>query len=282
MNRTVGAAPLALVVTLVPALVFGALGCSGDEQIAPAPGAGGGDATSSATSTASSSASGSTGSGPILRTVFERNPFGSQVDNLLADGDFELSFGFAGQQGWTSFGSGGQETLVAETGGLCRSGLRCARVAPGAVMFARGTTAPNQADMQATLWAKPVTTPDCVGVTAYAILCDSFAQNEKLIRSETPDAEGWCSYTVVVRGGPVATCIYVENDSGQEMIFDDASLVALPPDSAAHRVARPIPEPASAATRARMDRVRDQIRDTLPLGAPRRLPPGAQPLETGP
>lgn len=250
---------------------FGA-GCTGDERVAPV-GAGGGDATSSANSTSvvSSSASGSSGSGPVLRTVFQRNPFGAQVGNLLADGDFELSFGFAGQQGWTSFGNQGQERLIAETGGLCRSGLRCARVAPGLVMFARGTTAPDGADMQATLWAKPATTPDCTGISAYAILCDSFAQNEKLIRSETPDADGWCTYSVLVKGGPVATCLYVENQSDQEMIFDDASLVALPPDAPSRRIAVPI-EPAPPETRARMDRVRDLIRNTLPLGASRPLP----------
>ncbi len=259
--------------------------CGGDERVSPVGGGGGGDATSSASSTSAATASGSTaeattstGGGPILRTVLERNPFGAQVGNLLADGDFELSFGFPGQQGWVAFSSSGaQGVLVAETGGLCRSGLRCARVAPGGLLFARGTSAAGQADMRVTLWARPATTPDCSGVFAQVISCDSFTTKGNLIRSVAPDQDGWCSYGLDIVGATIATCLYVENNTEQDMIFDDGSLVALPPDAAPRPAPKPVVE-VPAATRARMDRVRQRLRDTLPIGPPPVLPPGATPL----
>ena len=66
------------------------------------------------------------------RTVGHRSPFGDvfQADNLMVDGDFELT-GRNDQAPWIVFDELGQQTLNYETGGHCRSGVRCAIIAPG-------------------------------------------------------------------------------------------------------------------------------------------------------
>jgi len=253
--------------------------CSDEERVAPV-GEGGAGATSVAsgptTSSGGGSTSTSTGSGPVLRTVFERNPFGDQVGNLLADGDFELSFGRPGQQGWIGFAATGQIGLVAETGGLCRSGLRCARVGTGGGLFARGTSAADQQPMRAEIWAKPMSTPSCEGISASVISCDSFATKALLSGPPATDADGWCVLQADVPRSKVATCIYLENGSDQEMLLDDARLVVA--DDSTSPAPAPIVTSELAELRARKERLRKHLRDTLPLGPPPLLPPGTKPL----
>ncbi|MBL8741515.1 MAG: hypothetical protein JNK04_10490, partial [Myxococcales bacterium] len=71
--------------------------------------------------------------GPKVRDVYQRNPFGVPLENLLVDGDFELSITreSTGQYGWRRLHNGGLKPTPAETGGLCKSGLRCGRVDSG-------------------------------------------------------------------------------------------------------------------------------------------------------
>lgn len=269
---------------VVPVAVL-AVACGDEEKVSPVGGGGGdgGDATSASSSGSSTSgptsSSSSTGSGPVLRTLLERNPFGEQTDNLLVDGDFELSFGPPGQQGWVGFAANGEpQRLVAETGGLCRSGLRCARVVAGGVLLARGTAAPGGQDMVVELWAKPVATPSCVGVMAYALSCETFQQPISLAGVAVED-DGWCRLHANVGASKVGVCLYVENQSGQEILLDAALLTAVPPRSARSPVAAlAAPPPVSAPTRARMDAVRDRLRKTLPIGSPPELPRGARRL----
>ena len=101
--------------------------CS-EEKLAPAPV----DAT-----TSSSSSGGSAGTGgstvtppePRIRTVETRNPWGGALGNLFVDGDFEFSVvlqGSSPQAGWFAFSNNGQGYVRGETGGLCKSGMRCA------------------------------------------------------------------------------------------------------------------------------------------------------------
>lgn len=241
-------------------------GCSGDEQLAPVvdeSGSGGGAATASSSS--ASTATASAGAGTPVRDVFVRNPFGEQEGNLLSDGDFELSItSNPGQQGWNFFGFNGSDDLVAETGGLCRSGLRCGVFPRGGALLARATAAPDMAPMVGEIWVKPIDGSSCAGVTVYVLGCDDFA-----IRGQfgglAPQMEedGWCALRGAAAASATAVCMYLENN-GTGMLIDAASLRAGEPDAARRVSILPVP----AATRARMDAVRDHLR-TLPIGRPR-------------
>src|SRR5690606_37838607 len=105
------------------------------------------------TATTDPSEGGAPPEGPHVRDVVIRNPFGGPSDNLLADGDFELSIvpeGNSGQYGWIAFKqSGAEQPLLAETGGLCKSGLRCGRLPKRSIVFGRGTSAANEAPHRA-------------------------------------------------------------------------------------------------------------------------------------
>lgn len=267
-------------------LAFGAcLAACEDERLAPVAGEpsgeGGTAGTSASTSVSSTVASTtSSGAGTPFREVFLRNPFGEQEGNLLADGGFELSIvNSPGQHGWTSFGPA---EIEGETGGLCRGGLRCARAPRGAVLFARGTSAPAGARLYAEIWVKPEKPEEgasCEGIDLYVLSCESFTVRRKLSVPAAPDANGWCSVGGSVGGSVIATCMYVENVGNVGFLLDDASLRA---DVGVPRSIRPAAIPDDAAievspkTRASMDALRDHLRRTLPLGSPPALPPGVK------
>jgi hypothetical protein len=241
-------------------------GCSGDEQVAPVVDESGSGGGSSSSSSSTATATASTGAGTPVRDVFVRNPFGEQDGNLLSDGDFELSItSNPGQQGWNFFGYNGSDTLVAETGGLCRSGLRCGVFPKGGALLARATAAPDMAPMVGEIWVKPLDGSSCNGVTVYVVGCDDFAvrgQFGGLVPQMEDD--GWCALRGTAAASATAVCMYLENE-GTGMLIDAASLRAAEPDAARRVSILPVP----AATRARMDAVRDHLR-TLPISAPRR------------
>ncbi|MFO0613755.1 MAG: hypothetical protein U0414_14275 [Polyangiaceae bacterium] len=197
------------------ALIAIALAGCEDEALNPL---GGG----SSSGDASSSGSGSSSSGmeTPVREVFVRNPWGMPANNLLADGDFEFSSArFDGQYGWVLVDqtSGATLTLAAETGGLCKSGLRCGIATKGAILFGRGTSAPKLAPMRATMYAKPDPPDDgdleknCKAtLDAYAIDCDTFDILEHLASIGAPDPKGWCEYGVDVPGSSGPVCLYAD------------------------------------------------------------------------
>jgi hypothetical protein len=247
-----------LAIPLAAALLLAA--CGDEPVLAPVTGGEGGGSSSSSASAATSSASGSSsssGGGTPIREVFTRNPFGDQVGNLLADGDFELSIvSNPGQQGWNSFTNADQGLIVAETGGLCRSGLRCARMGRNAVYFARGTAAPEGAPMVAEVWVKPVDATSCSGITALALSCDSFEQRGAALQVPGAEPDGWCPIRFGVPGDETGICLYLENGGDGAMLVDQVSLRAT---ESTDRSARPLP-PLSAQTRQRIAMVREGLR----------------------
>ncbi len=67
------------------------------------------------------------------RIVEQRNPFGLlDPTNLMLDGDFEFT-GRQGQMPWLSFTD--ESVLNYETGGLCLSGVRCAKLERRGALF---------------------------------------------------------------------------------------------------------------------------------------------------
>ncbi len=261
-----GSSPRVVVLAAL-ACAVGLAACSGEEKLAPAPSEGGeGGAGAAGASTASAStAVASSGAGTPVREVFIANPFGDQVGNLLSDGDFELSItGNPGQQGWNFYGANGSNMLLAETGGLCRSGLRCGVLPRGGVLLARGTAAPDRAPMTGELWVKPLEDQSCTGVDVYVLSCEDFSVRGQLGGQVAIQPEdGWCPLRGAASASSIGVCLYIENTGGPVLV-DNASLRAAD-ESASKRVAIPT---VSAATRARMDAIRAHLR-TLPIGSER-------------
>lgn len=191
-----------------------ATGCT-DENVTPL---GGGSSSGDA-----SSSSGSTSSGmeSPIREVFVRNPWGgTPPNNLLVDGDFEFSITTGdGQYGWILIdeNSGATLPLDTETGGLCKSGLKCGLAPSGTILFGRGTAAADLAPMRATMFVHPTTPPEegadlvkyCkAAIDAYVISCDSFDIVSHLTAVGSPDDKGWCEYGIDVPGSLGSVCIY--------------------------------------------------------------------------
>jgi hypothetical protein len=160
------------------------------------------------------------------RTIEMRNPLGGPPGNLLVDGDFEFSIEFEGtgpQSGWISTAG----YLRGETGGLCRTGLRCGVLEDGAALFGKGTAA-NGTGMVAGFWAKPPSSADCNAIEVSLLNCNfngSFIDVPPL--NDAPGSGGWCEYKTRVAEHDTALCMYVESkvDSGETTLVDSATIV---------------------------------------------------------
>lgn len=153
---------------------------------------------------------GDAGLPPVRRTVEYRNPFGNLAPafNLAVDGDCELT-GTA-QGAWFTLGPAKPDgtfdvvTLQVRTGGLCRSGLRCAVVRPGTLVVTDlSLSNRNHAIIEAS--AKPPN-GDCAAVTVFVF--DQVLQKEHAMGlmsplRASPDDHGWCRYRTTV--GPMAS-----------------------------------------------------------------------------
>lgn len=198
--------------------------------------------------------------GPRVRTVEVRGWAGT-AGNLLVDGDFELSGVGDGQAGWIAVGPDGQVPFDVETGGLCKSGLRCAQMKRDLAFFARGTAAPAGKRHLATLWAKPPLGSDCTVVTVQLLTCDAFTFIGKLKRDDDlPDASGWCRYQADVAKQPRAVCMYVDNQLGSstDVVLLDAAVLA--PNDGTVALQGFASEPQTAAEAARVAAAADFIR----------------------
>jgi hypothetical protein len=206
--------------------------------------------------------------GPTKRTVETRNPFGGPAKNLFADGDFEFSTvaeGSTPQLGWLGFteNGSGEKHVPYETGGLCRTGLHCAVLEQGTLLFGRGTAAPGGQGHVVSIWAKIPAGEECAVVTALMINCDSFATAKKL-KAELPDEGGWCEYAGTIPERDSALCLFIQNDlaEGAVAILDSATL--LPDDGATKRSLEYwAPSPQIVA---RVSAVQERIRQRMPFG----------------
>jgi hypothetical protein len=253
-----------LLAALVPApAALGAFaGCGASEDVDPVP------VPTAAPEPTPDAGPGPTGS-PPKRTLLWRSPASGPANNLLFDGDFELSISpGGGQYGWRMFNAAGTTELAmaAETGGLCRSGLTCARFEKGQLLFGRGTAAPGGKGHVMSLYARLPDGVACKEIDLLAVDCDTFEVRK--IAGTGPDLDGgFCHYGATF--GPVvgAVCFYVSNtlDPGQVAVLDAAVLA--PNDGTVPLQATP--EGAlDAEALATMARVRDLVRRTRPFGRP--------------
>jgi hypothetical protein len=214
--------------------------------------------------------------GPIVRRVEERNPFGGNPENLLADGDFELSIASNsfGQQGFRALSSGfSQIVMSGETGGICRSGLRCARLKKGQFLYGQGTAAANEAPHDARIWFKPVSALEAGTMAPYEcrdlatvqiFQCGTGTVLSTLKADAGPGSDGWCSFHGEPSGSRQALCMIVEMK--EDALVDEATLVPAAEETRSLR-SRVLPI-VSAEDQARIDNVREAIRKTRRFGPP--------------
>ncbi len=209
----------------------------------------------------------------VKRTIMTRNPFGSRPDNLLVDGDFELSTTTqpGAQVGWRGFTGDGATAVEVdtETGGLCRSGLRCAVLDANMLYFLRGTSAALGKGNVASVWAKPPAGGRCSVVRAILVACDTSVTEGLLASSVRPGADGWCQYSATIPAQASSTCLYIEGSlkEGDVALVDAA---VLGPDDGTIQPLSAVSWAPEAATLARIENVQAYLRRTTRLDrAPR-------------
>lgn len=167
--------------------------------------------------------------GPLRRTVMQRSPFGGleHTDNLLIDGEMEMSAG-AGQTPWLGLSFGGQAELVVETGGRCRSGLRCLVLNQQVDSVLGYGVAAGDKPLEFWMWAK-VPGNDCNVLTVYLFprmtMYISMFHQVQAEKAE-PNADGWCRYHALRNPMDESTGVYVEASllPNQRVILDEAVL----------------------------------------------------------
>jgi len=200
--------------------------------------------------------------GPI-RTVGYRNPLGNTrvVDNLMVDGDFELT-GRTGQMPWQAFDKNGQATLTYDTGGRCRSGVRCGSFIKGQNLVGYFAV-PDTGNVVVTLYGKP-DTGKCSDLHAYVYDLAGIASASSLVQAAaTPDATGWCTYSGVAKGlAKLEPVIYLDNVGGRVLVDEAVAL----PASGKLMLDAVQPPPPDGATLARAHDIAEWIRRNRPYG----------------
>lgn len=251
----------------LPSLLVAFAACSPTEKVDPLPVA---TATATTEPTTPLPDAGPLPDGaPAKRTMTVRNPLGEgPANNLLLDGDFELSSSYGtGQYGWRMFAASGagEVVMTVESGGLCHSGLSCVKLQKGVLMLGRGTAAAGGKAHVMSLYAKLPEGLPCGKISPIAIDCDSFTILKKAASDEA-FSDGWCHYAGSFGASDSAVCLYIQNTlgEGETAILDSAVLG--PADGTVPFKATPAYEP-DAETLAEMARVRDLVRRTTPFGA---------------
>ena len=259
MKRLLGASLLVLVLAA----------CGSTESLAPL-------STTSATADAGTTTTTTTAppppdAGVVKRTVMTRNPFGGAPGNHLIDGDFEMSTTYyaGGQLGFRAFSTDGSTEvgMATETGGLCRTGLRCAVVEPNTVLLVRGAAVKGKGNV-ASAWSKPAGGATCAKIRPILIQCDTFTVKKQL--SLDGNKDGWCHYAAAVGEQDAGTCMYVENSlaPGTWALLD--SFFVGPDDGTIQPLSAEAWAP-EAETVMRLETMRAHIIATTPFGrGPRR------------
>ena len=266
-----------LVFTLAAAAIA-LVGCSAEERLAPAPTAvgvidAGPDAPADAGEDADASVPVAADAGTARRTVMTRSPFGGPTANHFADGDFELSTG-QGQYGARAFGvgsAGAALDFAVETGGLCRTGLRCAIFAPKTAFLLRGAAADLGKGNLVSFRAKVPAGKTCTAVSGVMVTCDTLQTGHALKAIDPqPDASGWCAYGSRLAPSPSALCLYIQN----KLVNDETALLdsaVLGPDDGTvlPQAAEFFVPPADLVEE--LEAVRDTIQRTTVVGRPSRV-----------
>ncbi len=170
-----------------------------------------------------------TEAGPIKRRVLNRSPFGNldRAGDLLLDPDFEFSTG-RGQTAWVAVSDVGQQRLTIETGGTCRSGLRCVRIEGSTALLGEATGATSTGSTLS-FWAK-VSGDHCAVINAYFVRAMTYTivpAAPITPSTDTPDDGGWCRFEGTAPKQKERLAIYIELKPSLlsvSVVLDDASL----------------------------------------------------------
>ena len=201
--------------------------------------------------------------GAVRRTVEQRPVLGRALaGNLFFDGDFELTrTGSMAPSSWLTVSkSGNRVDLSLETGGACRSGLLCAKLAAGQQAVALGASA-SGASMAATVQIKPLDTKaSCAKVNASLVSCLSLYESSANVFSAdftlaTTDEQGWCTFEASIGPQVESICMVIENDSPGALLVDDATLLGVTTKQQTTTLG-----PATHAQLALIERLRPAVR----------------------
>ncbi len=261
------------------ALAMALSGCAPAETVSPVP-TGTTTETTTETTTATTTTTPPDGS-PAKRTVSLRNPLAGPANNLLLDGDFELSTSYGtGQYGWRMFNANGtgEIPMTVETGGLCRTGLTCVKVQRGQLLLGRGTAAAGGKSHLMELWTKMPEGVGCSKVAVIAVECDTFSVLKQATADKDPEG-GWCRHHGVFKASTSAVCLYIQTSllPGDVALLDSG---VLGPNDGTVTLKATESEPLDSDTLSRMANVRDYVRRTTPLGTPAiTAPPALRPRD---
>lgn len=159
--------------------------------------------------------------GAPRRSVSMRNPLGGPPGNLLYDGDFELTVGSGNLTGWSVWKYGvGTASFALETGGLCRSGTRCAVLESNMEWYGWGAAAPN-APMHASIWAKPPAARPCAAIEPAVVDWATGTGSYLEPTTEQPGEDGWCTYEAGMSRQDTQIIIVVRGS----LVLDETALV---------------------------------------------------------
>ena len=165
------------------------------------------------------------------RTIEQRNPFGNvaETENLLWDGDFEWSSPFADQYGWLSGPPLGYAFSGGRIGAECHSGIKCAAVKKKGNLAAIGVSAEGS-KLDVSFWAH-VKMGGCEGVKASVISLFTAGDPTAPVTADLPQPGegGWCHYHSVIAARSVKPYLLIANNTGDEIIVDDAVMKKAPP-----------------------------------------------------
>ena len=210
------------------------------------------------------------------RTVGHRSPFGDafQADNLMVDGDFELT-GRNDQAPWFLFDNNGQATLNYETGGHCRSGIRCAIMTKGDALIGFMASPMNE-DFEIRAYVKP-DSGRCLDAEVYAfdVTSNAVSASAAPTTSNVSD-DGWCFFDgkapALIYAAPALYIATTPNTKSKTLIVDQVSVLPVS-KVPVHGITPPQQQP-SAEVRKRVESAATWIRTHRKYGLdlPRETP----------
>lgn len=248
--------------TLMWALLLAPVaGCDVSESVHPAPLPNEGGSSGTGT-TAPVGGGGGGGGAPaqIIRTVETRHPYGNvaATDNLLWDGDFEWSSAFSDQYGWLFGPPYSYQVPAATIGAACRSGIKCMTVPKNKAIIGIGVGS-ETGPLAVTVFAKPAD-GQCAAIDVYLIDAQTLGKDVAIPEvSETADSVGWCLFRATVESYPERVFLLVDNNTGQDVVVDDAVVRSVPKGQEPSPAPPPKMEPPTAQEAAHRDVAREAI-----------------------
>ena len=177
----------------------------------------------------------------------------------MVDGDFELT-GRTDQAPWIVF-TNSQQTLDYETGGRCRSGIRCATIVPNDALVGYMASPANEA-YEIRAYVKP-DSGHCPDAQVYAFdLETNNISGSASPTTQLPGDDGWCFFDgqapALVYEQPALYIQIGPNTKSKNLIIDQVSV--LPVSKVPVHGITPPPQQPSAEIKKRIETVSAWVR----------------------